>query len=278
MKGTSKVTNPEIGKKLKALRMLIREGRQEVVRKDKWSIVEPFFGSFCREKELKSLKEYRNASNLENNAMKNNYENLYKEIGGTTMSKCLSKEKYAFIITCLHNYLTDDNNQDIQWNTEESRFTSKHEKSKGAGWTQEGLDFYMSKLKEESKYRKLIDQKHQDERDRPDFFKNINEDNDDIVYFNNSEEEVQNGNNVNQEDYEIPSDSEDELEDNGCARSTLEIYREEDHTKENEQDEYEGSSDDETRLNTEHGPEQYTDSLDDRLTQGLSQTTQSIGY
>ena len=257
--------------------MLIQYGRQEVDRRNKWFIVEPFFGSFCREKEMKSIKEYRTASNLENNAMKNNYENLYKEIGGTTMSKCLSRAKYAFIITCVHNYLTDDKDNDIQWNTEKSRFTSKYDRSKGAGWTQEGLDFYVSKLKEETKYRRLIDEHELEERDRPDFFKNMNDDDDGTINFNNSEKDMPNGNNVNQ-DHEIHSDSEDECGDDGCNRSTLQFYTEEDDANKNMHNDDKESSDDETRYNSVPGQVQYTEPPDDVSTQRFSQRTVSLTY
>ena len=134
------------------------EGRKDI-QNSVWQKIEPFFGSFCTNKENEAVNKYRNVSNLTTEVTNNNYRKLYEEIGGTTMSQTLSAAKYAFILTIVSNYLVKVNNSVLEWNPSDvsvMKYTNPKEKGSNVGWSQAELDYYTNHFMQESKYRKIL--------------------------------------------------------------------------------------------------------------------------
>ena len=88
---------------------------------------------------------YRQASNLASITKVSHLTKIYKEIRGKTISECISAAKFAFLLTVLHNNITNEN-QIYAWKPAEPRFTNTSMKGGVSGWPQEGLDFYIEKL------------------------------------------------------------------------------------------------------------------------------------
>ena len=130
------------------------------------------------------------------------------------MTDKISAPKFSFMLTVIHNYLISDANSALEWkpdNVEKFRFTNIKQRGAQAGWSQDGLDFYMDKLKEEINFRKEMNKKFNNVEERSDFFYYIEE--------NKMEgEDEQVGSNsleihCNQEEFEFDSESDNENND-----------------------------------------------------------------
>ena len=157
--------------KLISLEKIVQEGRK--VKNPHWDRVKPLFASFCTKKEEESIRMYRQASNLSYNLSFNNYRKIFQEVKGTTMTDKISAPKFSFMLTVIHNYLISDANSALEWkpdNVEKFRFTNIKQRGAQAGWSQDGLDFYMDKLKEEINFRKEMNKKFNNVEERSDFF------------------------------------------------------------------------------------------------------------
>ena len=96
---------------------------------------------------------YRQANNLASIAKVSYLTKIYKEIWGKTNSECISAAKCEFQLTVLHNNIANKN-QIYSWKPTEPQFTNTSLKGGLSGLSQEELDFYIEKLKQELKYRK----------------------------------------------------------------------------------------------------------------------------
>ena len=197
--------------KLASLEKVVMGGRN--VTPSHWIKVLPLFASFCTKKEKESAKNYRNASNLSSNLCANTYDLVYRELDGKTLSETLTAAKLAFIITIIHNHLVREEHNSLEWKpTDPSllRFTGPKQRGGTGGWAQEGLDFFIQKVKEEHTYRKEIRKKFPDIKDRPDFFVGVCDtmSNEDVVDDHSQEAKQRDG---DDSDYEINfSDDEEE--------------------------------------------------------------------
>ena len=155
--------------KLQALKRLVSDGRNcgSVC----WNKCLPLIASFCTQKEHHSQMTYRQASNLASITKVSHLTKIYKEIRGKTISECISAAKFAFLLTVLHNNITNEN-QIYAWKPAEPRFTNTSMKGGVSGWPQEGLDFYIEKLRQEMQYREELNKKYEYASERPDYVKN----------------------------------------------------------------------------------------------------------
>ena len=196
--------------KLLCLQKLTQTGRD--MTGNQWSKILPIFASFCTKKEEESANNYRNAGNLSATVSKNNYESIFKELRGKSLTDILSSAKFAFIVTIIHNNLIKENTS-LTWkpmDTAKLRFTGPKQRGGTGGWAQEGFDFYLEKYQDESKYRKAMLKQHKTIVDRPDYFANANEEENSSVGTNEHQAQVDEDSKDNQEDYEIYSEAEED--------------------------------------------------------------------
>ena len=105
----------------------------------------------------------------------------------------------------IHNYFVYDTHDVLEWkpdNVEKFRFTNIKQKGAKTCWSQDGLDFYISKLKEEIEFRKDMKNKYKKIEERPDYF-----------YYHEQEQMVEETKRKDQDSYEFDGDNDSKSKD-----------------------------------------------------------------
>ena len=73
----------------------------------------------------------------------------------------MSPAKYSFILTVIHNYLVCDTHEALEWKPDnaEKYFTNIKQRGAQAGWSEDGLDYFILKMEQEFEFRKEMKKK-----------------------------------------------------------------------------------------------------------------------
>lgn len=157
-----------VDEKVAALFELSVKGRMsdEAMKKCK-----PFLASFCLRKELESAKKHWARSNLKKKSKNFSWNEHLHEVDGFTLADKMTSQKFAFLQTILHNNIIQDKNIYRYGPTKEKLKFTDGEMKRTGGWSQDGLDYFWDRYKEDIRNKASYKREYNNETtERPDYF------------------------------------------------------------------------------------------------------------